>query len=191
MGNKSLSRILFWRLFGLMIFLVVLALANYLIFQIHVLDSLLNRQVVVFLNGNILLFVFISLAFLFGELFSALFFPFNLPAPLFNAAGAVFLAAFLFRVFELAGSITGKDFLQAFRGFSFLAYPLIFAVVLFGGYILIFLRFFESCKPEKTKKTGSSGAKSWGDVGVEFRQMLYDLFSLVRESVNRKRDDAS
>ena len=54
--------------------------------------------------------------FLLGDLFCTLVFPLNLPGPIFGALGAVFVVAFIFRVFMLAGDMTGIEVLGSFRG---------------------------------------------------------------------------
>ena len=96
--QKSIPGIIALRIFGLLLFLFLLYIANNLSFFT---DNPLNYQVILFLNSQIWLLVLITIAFLIGEIFNALIFPLNLPAPLFNAVGAVLLVGFLINLFAL------------------------------------------------------------------------------------------
>jgi len=90
--QKSIPGIIALRIFGLLLFLFLLYIANNLSFFT---DNPLNYQIILFLNSQIWLMVMITIAFLIGEIFNALIFPLNLPAPLFNAVGAVLLVGSL------------------------------------------------------------------------------------------------
>jgi hypothetical protein len=179
--RKSVFGILLSRLIGLTIFLIVLAVLNYMTGFV---DVHIFQQVVYFLNDNILLILLVTLALLIGELFSNQIFPFNLPAPIFNATGGVFLVMFIFRILELIESLAEKNIFQIFRGLSPLAYAIVFVIVLIGGYIVIFVRLF---KKEKEKEV--TRAKNCEEVGDEFMQALCDLLSLLRESIKKKGGD--
>jgi hypothetical protein len=189
-----------------MVFLIILLFLNYLT------DSVGNSSfnaVVNFLNDNILLIVAMSLIFLLGDVFGALFFPLNLPAPLFNAIGSVFLVVFIFRIFEMLESMINVKIFGIFREILPLIYPLVFIIVLVVGYVILFARLFEKdedecVRREKTvedktepKKQAdeqsaenkkSSGEKTWDDVAGEFRGAVYDVLHAVREAVSRKGD---
>ena len=62
------------RIFGLLLFLFLLYIANNLSFFT---DNPLNYQVILFLNSQVWLLVLITFAFLIGEIFNALIFPVN------------------------------------------------------------------------------------------------------------------
>ena len=204
--QRSIPWIVLSGLTGLMVFLIILLFLNYLT------DSVGNSSfnaVVHFLNDNLLLIVVMSLIFLLGDVFGALFFPLNLPAPLFNAIGSVFLVVFIFRIFELVDSMINTKFFSIFGVFIPFIYPLVFIIVLVVGYVIIFARLFEKDEDEcvRREKTGenktepkkqanepsaenkkSSGEKTWDDVAGEFRGAVYDVLHAVREAVSRKGD---
>ena len=89
---KSIPKKILLRIFGMVLFLSFLLMANFLPFFT---ENPLNYQVIQFLNENIGLVILMGVTFLFGEIFNALIFPFNLPAPLFNASGSLLLVAFI------------------------------------------------------------------------------------------------
>ncbi|MCK4476848.1 MAG: hypothetical protein KAU16_08990, partial [Methanophagales archaeon] len=108
----------------------------------------LFHQVVQFLNKNIVLLIVMFVIFLIGEVFNALIFPLNLPAPLFDAIGSVFLVAFIFRIFAFLDAFTKENIFQIFTRLSFLIYLLVFIIVLLGGYSWLFARLFETDKSD-------------------------------------------
>jgi len=185
--HKSIIWILLSKLVGIIIFLIMLFVANILAISLY--NPLFN-QIVNFLNNNIVLIIIISVMLLIGELFDAIIFPFNLPAPLFNAVGSVFLVSFIFRVFMLVDLIIEENVFHVISGFSFFVYPIVFLVVLVSGYIAIFSRLAEAEKHEEKKTKGKlkhTKSRTWQDVGDEFRQTIYDFLTLIRNSINKKK----
>lgn len=147
--KRTISSIVLSGLAGLLIFLILLAAANYMT---NYVDNPVFLQIVGFLNNNIDLLIIMSVIFLIGKLFTALVFPLNLPAPLFNAAGSVFLVAFIFKIFELTASIT-KEYIF-YKAAEILAplSMLVFIIVLLGGYFLIFTRLSEENENKRKNK---------------------------------------
>lgn len=193
---RSIPWIILMRILGLGLFLFLLYIANHLSFFT---DNPLNYQVILFLNNNVWLIILMSIVFLFGEMFNALIFPFNLPAPLFNASGSVLLVAFLFRIFAMVDILLDENIFQIFNSISFLVYTLVFMIVLFGGYIAILTRLSRKDKNRQEQtgymqatfedKLGKTGKQlTWEDVGEEFKQAIYDLLSLVRQAIDKKKD---
>jgi len=92
---KSVAAVLFSRLIGFILFLIIIALLNFLVPYIA---NITFTAVVNFLNQNIWIMILFSILIACGELFSVLTLPFNLPYPLFNAIGSLFLIKFLFNI---------------------------------------------------------------------------------------------
>lgn len=134
-GERSVPRIIVSKAVGLLVFLFSLYLAN---IALYFIDSPLVYHIVFFLNENVWFLILMSVIFMFGEVFNALRFPFNLPAPLFNAVGSVFFVFFLQMIFELTGVLTGIGSFDTLNRITFLIYPFIFAIVLIVGYVRIF-----------------------------------------------------
>ena len=188
--QKSIPGIIALRIFGLLLFLFLLYIANNLSFFT---DNPLNYQIILFLNSQVWLLVLITIAFLIGEIFNALIFPLNLPAPLFNAVGAVLLVGFLISIFALFDILLDKNIFHFFDTLSFIIYPFVFIIVLIGGYILILrnlVRTDQSPKKETKPRQDTAAAKTgeaitWEDVGDEFKQAVYDLLTLLRSSIKK------
>jgi hypothetical protein len=189
--NTSVKGTLRSKMAGFIVFLVVLAILNFLNLLV---DNSYLHQGVQIVNDNILLIILISTLLLIGELFNTLTFPLNLPSPIFNALGAVLIVALIFRIFTLADSITEEDISQILDPLSILVYPLVFIIVVLVDYVGIFATLFERKKPtgqgESTTQVHSEG-KTWHEIGSEFRKTIYDLISLIRESINKKRNRGS
>ena len=184
---RSIPIIVLKRLFGLILFLVLLYVANHLAFFT---ENPLNYQIIQFLNNNIWLIIVMSITFLFGEVFNALIFPFNLPAPLFNASASVLLVAFLFRIFSLIDIILDEQILLIFNRIAFIVYPLVFMMVMIGGYIAILVKLSKTDESEslqgKKYKEKTREKLTWENVGDEFKQTIFDLLTLMRQSINKK-----
>lgn len=150
--QKSIPGIIALRIFGLLLFLLFLYIANNLSFFT---DNPLNYQIILFLNSQVWLLVLITIAFLIGEIFNALIFPLNLPAPLFNAMGAVLLVRFLISIFALFDILLDNNIFHFLDTLSFIIYPFVFIIVLIGGYILILQNLVRTDQsPKKEKPTG-------------------------------------
>lgn len=195
-GFKLIPKIIILRVFGMVLFLSFLCIANFLPFFT---DNPLNYQVIQFLNENIGLVILMGITFLFGEIFNALIFPFNLPAPLFNASGSLLLVAFIFRVFSLVDILVNEKIFLIFSKIAFLIYPFVFIIVLLGGYTAIFKpaskTSLEKETANETKKDqdgcnpGMCKNATWEEVGEEFRCAVYDLLTLIRQSISKKKNE--
>lgn len=187
-GNRSIPAILVERLFGLALFLFFLYLANHIgFFTQHPQFSL----IIGFLNTNIWLIILMSFAFLFGEVFNALVFPLNLPAPLFNAGGGVLLVAFLLRIFSLIDVLINENIFQVFNQIAFLLYSLVFILVLVGGYISILVKLSKDTDYKTGSKQGCAQEAgrdniTWEEVHDEFKTAINDLLILIRQSINKR-----
>ena len=203
--TKSIVWILASNLVAFGIFLILLGSLNVLV---KFVDDAVFHQVVELLNDNIGLILTLFIIFLIGNIFGSLFFPFNLPTPLINAVGSMFLITFIFRVFELIDSLIDENFFQSIEEFSFLIYPVVFIIVIVGGYITIFNQVIteerrkkkisaESIEKKLERETPSeseyiereSEEKTWEDVGNEFKEMLFDIFHNIRKSVNKEKKE--
>jgi len=184
--QKSIMWSILSKLFGIIFFLLILLILNILTFSVN---NYFFNQFVYFLNQNAAFIIIISVVFLIGDLFEALLFPLNLPAPLFNAAGAVLLVNLTFRVFDLVERMLGENIFEAFREFSGLIYAAVFLIVLIVGYIAIFagaLSAEEEYEKVRPKKIEKKPRPTWSDVGDEFRHMIYDLFAAIRRGLRKK-----
>lgn len=196
--NKPLSWVFVSRMIGIICFLIAVVLANILKFYV---SSPVYQSGVVFLNENFWLFILIAIIFLVADLFGAFPFPLNLPAPIIRAFGSVFCIAVMLIIFQWVDGITGLTLYHFFWLISFLLGPLVFLIVLASGYYEIMRQLwwqpklehemrsntlvFHEEPPVQSSKT-TSDAKSWEEIGSEFRLMLFDIIHRFREEIRKK-----
>jgi len=94
--NKTVLSVTLSRLISLLVFLVLLWIAN-----IISINNFTYLQIVGFLNQNLEILIIFSLLLYLGELFFVFKFPLNIPAPIFNALGGFFLVKFIFKIFYM------------------------------------------------------------------------------------------
>ena len=182
------------RMIGIICFLIVVVLANILTFYI---SNPLYNEGVNFLNLNFWLLLLIGIIIFISDIFGALPFPLNLPAPIIKAIGSVFIIAFVLRVFQWVDSTTGNNIYHYFWLLSFVIVPVVFIIVLLAGYYEILCDLWAKAKIRDESDMvvhastsdlppSSSLPKSWDDVGAELRMMLYDLLHRFREEIRRR-----
>ncbi len=182
--KQSPMRIVLYDLVSFLVFLIILGILNA---SLDYFDNNILNEVVRLLNNNIWLILVFSIIFTIGEVFGALRFPSNLPAPIFNAIGSIFLLNFLFKIFGLVGKLSEIDTFDAISNVFPLLYPIIFLLVLLGGYISIFTNISWDRPKKKTSTPKTKEERSWDDVGNEFKEMLYDAFHSARESIKQNK----
>ncbi|MBS3140986.1 hypothetical protein J4405_02470 [Candidatus Woesearchaeota archaeon] len=133
--KKPITHILFSQLVGLLVFIVLLLVANYIN---EFISSNISDLILGFLNSNVGLLVVISLIFLIAEIFFALDFPFNLVGPLFNAVSSVLLVGFLVDLLLLSNVLIKQDVFSFVKNFEGLISLFVFFIVLIVGYVKIF-----------------------------------------------------
>ena len=129
--QHSLGWVFVSRMIGIICFLIVVVLANILTYYV---SNPLYHSGVDFLNLNFWLLILIGIIIFIADIFGALPFPMNLPAPIIKAIGSVFIIAFVLRVFEWVDSATGNNIYHYFWLLSFVIVPVVFIIVLLAGY---------------------------------------------------------
>jgi len=194
--NKSLGWVFVSRMIGIICFLIVVVLANILTYYV---TSPVYHSGVDFINKNFWLLILIGVILLVADLFGAFPFPLNLPAPIVRAFGSVFCIAFVLSVFQWVDLYFKTNLYQLFWVLAFLVVPLVFLIVLATGYIEIIRWLW--WQPNLDTETGAkivhqesieeteqpkSDAKSWEEIGAEFRMMLYDIIHRFRQEIKKK-----
>jgi hypothetical protein len=180
---------------GIISFLIIIVLANILSYYIA---NPTYHSGVDLLNANFWLLLIIGIILLIADLFTAFPFPLDLPAPLIRAIGSVFVIAFILRIFAWVDMVTGSTFYQLFWSLSFIVVPIVFLLVLVTGYYEIIRRLFRSgmtngmapAIPDPTIGTPrmappDNAIRSWEEVGIEFRMMLYEIIHRFRDEIRR------
>lgn len=134
MKGRSTLGVILSKLIGILVLLVVWGAAN-IVYVIY--PNTLFEQVLGFINRNMALILFFSVILFLGELFSVFSFPFNLPYPLFNALGSIFVVTFIFRIFSLIRTFE-PNVIFPFTYFRTPITCLVFFIVLIVGYVKVF-----------------------------------------------------
>jgi hypothetical protein len=194
--EKSLSSVFVSRMIGIIMFLMVVVLANILTYYV---SAPVYRAGVVFLNENFWLLLLIAIILLAGDIFFAFPFPLNLPAPVIRAIGSVFVIAFMLHVFQWVDTVAATSLYSFVWVLSFVIVPVVFIIVLMSGYFEIMRQLFWTPRDEqeiddnvvhatksKPQEELISDAKSWEEIGVEFRLVMYDLMHRFRQEIQKK-----
>ena len=187
MEKRSITKALMGRVWGLLIFFILVIAAN---IAISYVSNDIYRQAVMFLNTNILFLLGITIVLTIGEVFGLLIFPLNLIGPIFNALGAVLITAFLVRVLNLVDSFVPADIVGHIYYFIPLIYVIVFLIALIGGFVKIFVKTGKQGYDQDVKKSRAHGNKKieWSDVEVEFREAFFELGRLIKNSIRKKRN---
>lgn len=185
MKGKTFLSITLSRLIGLMIFLILLIIANVIYINNFAYILIIN-----FLTENIGIIILFSVLFYLGEIFFLLKFPFNLPAPIFNAFGGVFLILFLFGIFYLIGDILGNEIFSAFKYMEPLVYVPVFFLIILFGYLIIFVdlgnRRTREIKEKKIEKEREEFI-DWKNFGEELKGAANDVAKNIKETLGPKK----
>ena len=199
--KKPLSWIFVSRMMAIICFLIIVVLAT-IFMTVTTPDGTFQKAADGLLFSNFWLLLFILFILFVADIFGTLAFPLNLPAPIFRAFGSAFCITYILIVFQWIDDNYGSAISQ----FSWLVpsfiVPLVFLIVLISGYYVIFRQLSE--QPEKEVEDVSdtlmvqgeryesaaqltSDARSWEEIGEEFRGMIYDIFHRIREDIRIKK----
>ncbi len=174
---------------GILAFLVLLAILD---FSFGTSANVVIQGLISLLKGDFYLLIVIALILMTGEIFDRFTFPLNLPAPLFQALASVFLVIFIFDVFRFLNDITGANIYQNLEILRILLSILIFLIVFTGGYFKIFgdlLLMGKQRELQGEPAASSPDAKTWDDIGNEFRQLIFDVLQRMREEIREQGED--
>ena len=184
--NKSPWCVVISGLTGIIVFLVLLIILGYLASYFH---NAFLLGFVSLLVDNLALIISMGIVFMVADVFSVFRYPFNLPGPLFSGLGSLLVVSFIFIFLNFFDLWYGTGMSVMFSKSMYILSLLVFFIVVIAGYARIF-------SPEITKSEVPEGAgtdnptcpvcPSWGDVGNEIRQAIFDLFHRFREEINRK-----
>jgi len=193
--HRSVGWVFVSRMIGIICFLIIVVLANILTYYV---SNPVYHSGVDFLDTNFWLLLLIGVILFVADIFSAFPFPLNLPFPIIKAIGSVLIIAFVLRIFEWVDQLTGNNLYHFFWLISFVIVPIVFIIVLITGYyeIICDLSSRARLKSDITGAVAYDGvppaalpgrqeAKSWEDIGAEFRLMLYDIIHRFREEIRK------
>jgi hypothetical protein len=134
MSVLSILKVVFTKAISFLVYIIILICLNMIM---PLVGNLLFREVVVFLNASIMIIFMATLFFLLGSVFSELSFPVNIPAPLLNAVGSLFIVNFILRIFYFISQRIQEKALLVLESSYGLIYLCVFLAVLLSGYLEI------------------------------------------------------
>lgn len=197
MKERSITRVILSNIIGILIFFVLLAIANFLI-PYFPNDKFITM--IDFLNSNINLIVILTFFGMLSEIFWTFSFPFNLISPIISAIFSSYLITFIFRLWNLV-----KDYIKVEVNIPIdLIYIGVFALVIIFGYLSIFIRFFKKrnkesqeyeeekeeekpMKKEKKQKEEKTHLIKWEKVGNEFRLLFFNIGKSLNRLFEKKK----
>ena len=199
--KKPLSWIFVSRMMAIICFLIVVVLATILT-TVTTPDGTFQQAADGLLFSNFWLLLFILVILFVADIFGTLAFPLNLPAPFIRAFGSAFCITYILIVFQWMDDNYGTTISQFSWLIPSFIVPLVFLIVLVSGYYVIFRQLSE--QPEKESEDMSdtlmvhgerydsaaqpvSDARSWEEIGEEFRGMMFDIFHRIREDIRIKK----
>jgi len=147
--KNPIVKLIINRVAGFIVFLLLVIVLNILVTYISL---SLFQDIVGFINDNVLFLGLIALIMVLGEVFSMLKYPFNLPYPLFSAAGALFVLYFIFDIFVFLIEASAIDLGIPFDIIFGVIAILVFIVILVAGYYHIFKNLSEKQVKRKTSE---------------------------------------
>lgn len=171
---------------GIIVFLVLLVILSYLASYFH---NAFLLGFVELLMDNLTLIITMGIVFMVADIFFSFQYPFNLPGPLISGLGSLLVVSLIFILLNFFDRFYGPGMSAMFLNVKTILYLLVFFIVVITGYVRIF--YPETVRDDVTRDTESDSqaspvCTSWGDVGNEIRQAMYDLFHRFREEINKK-----
>jgi hypothetical protein len=190
------------RMIGIISFLIVVVLAKILTTFLSP-DSIFLKVIEGVLFANFWLLLLIAVIMFVADIFGAFPFPLNLPSPIIRAFGTIFCIAFIISVFQWFDTTFGTRLFELFWIPSLILIPILFLIVLASGYFEIMRQLWWMPKlddeendqivhqapvanPGRQADDTLADVKSWEEIGIEFRLMLYDLMHRYRQEIKRK-----
>ena len=185
--KKGMIRKVVERTFGFLIFLILLAVANYLTIYIH---NYYFVSIIGFLVYNLVLSFIIFIVGVFSDVFWRLKFPLNLLAPFITAISSLLILTYIFRMWNLLNTFVATNAVIP----EYLVYSLVFILTILIGYFIIIIRMLK----QKEKADGQEKLKSkekneektidWEDIGEQFKSALYGLGKSLNSLFTKDKD---
>jgi hypothetical protein len=193
---KTITGIVFSRVIGFIIFLILLAILNALVPTVH---NQLYSNIVQFFNISLILLLAMMLFGLINEIFWHLYFPFNILAPITSSALSILIIAFIYSFWNYLDSYVHTGLNIPIESI----YTAVSLIVLIVGYLIILARGgkpqhatredLDEWKQRKLERKREKIAKNiqnldekvtnsirenrvgWDEVGNQFKLVFYNI----------------
>ena len=174
--SKRPLKIIAGGLAGLLIFLILLAIANLVGFNnANYLDS------INFLNSQIIVIILFSVLLTLGELFFAFKFPFNFPAPIFNVFGGVILTGFIFDVIIRGLEFASINISFVLRILEIVTIVIVILAALIVGYVKVFSSVGGKKKPKSKEKKEHP---EWEHFKEDVKDAFHDAGKNIKKAID-------
>lgn len=185
--HKTIPSIIIWKTVGFLFFLILLAVSNYLIPNFNNIPMYVG--IVQFFNSNFAIIFAIFIVDMISEIMWIFNFPFNILAPVFSSILSVYIITFIYKIFQLVDSYTNTNVTLPIVSIT----TLVSFIVFLTGYLTIIARHGKSEKnweetKGRSKKRMEKKTKNveWGDIGNEFKNVLYNIGRSLNEAFEGK-----
>lgn len=134
MAKNTTGIVVSW-IFGILALIFLIFLVNIIS---YIVPNTFTKDLVQFVNGNIIFLIIISLLFFLGSLFYRMGFPVNLGFPVFDAFGGFFLTRLLIDLVDLLDGYAGTGIGNLLVTYAWAISVVIFVIIIAFGYISIF-----------------------------------------------------
>jgi len=205
---RSIPRIIFSRIIGFIIFLILLAIANLLIPSIN---NNVYSDIVNFFNLNLILLLILTFIGLVNEIFWSFYFPFNIIAPITGSILSIYIITFIHHVYDFLEVYFIQNIVLPWQEIQII----VFWIVLITGYIIILIRggkpredVYQAVKRlreerwerkkeilerkiEKLDRRLGKKKVEWEDVGNEFKIFFYNIGESLNNLFNKDKEKKS
>lgn len=178
--SKSFSGIIFEKIIGFLLFIIILLIANLLLNYVQ------NNYFIMFLSffNSAVFFLFIILVF---DIVSGIFwntkFPIVLLAPLASAVLGMLILSFILSLILFLFENIG-----IFIQFPFeIIYFLVFVIIIVIGYVNILSSLEKKSKKGSKKKTSEEDFTPWEEIEEDFKKAFSDLGSAFNKLFHHKK----
>ncbi len=182
--SRPLTSIIFPQIIGFIIFIILLSIANFLV---PLIPNDIYRDIISFINSNVILSFFLLFVGLINEIFWNFNFPFNLLAPVTSTIFSVFIITLFYRMWIfLDGYVHAGISIPIYT-----IYTVIALIVFIAGYMIIiasggktkekvetdYQKEFKKIKRLSTKKKSDV---EWDDVKGQSKLLVYNLEETIK-----------
>lgn len=147
--EETIFKVIFGKVAGFLIFIILIVVAEMILKNV---ENETFLQIVQFFSSNALLLFLITIFALMGGIFWALDFPFNIPSPIIQAVGSIFVVTFLLKLITFTASMFGKIF-EVSGIIQIIIFIIIGLIVIVMGYLKLLVKLGKDLEPLIAKET--------------------------------------
>jgi hypothetical protein len=147
--EETIFKVIFGKVVGFLIFIILVVVAEMVLQNV---ENETFSQIVQFFSSNALLLFLITIFAMMGGIFWVLDFPFNIPSPIVQAVGSIFIVTFLLKAVAFTAEMFGKVF-EVSGIIQIIIFILVGLVILVMGYLKLLVKLGKDIEPLVAKET--------------------------------------